>query len=431
MTRRRGSGSGGGAEMERGTTCTQHVHGHRHARVLLLSDLSSRHFLNSKDSGNSKDMAKDMAGNKSYGGQTKIPPNQSIASSASPPPPPAQVGPKTSPSPSKITISAFICHAGLHPRIAIQLTMAATLRHLLLHVCIIPLFVVHTFHIHSTVSFSHHPSYINSVLNPDGGDASSPRVSKTKPKQHRQQQRKEITTKNRTDLETWRIFGIDVDPDALGTSVTTRNVAETDNSIPSPDRSYLSPPVLASLLSRLRIKSDTVASSINDDESIIVLPPQLKDARVVRRSIDARRRRGAPPKYSYVIDVTLSKEVASHQLKLSHQPGRMERLVIQKDRINDTTKEGILLPITNHGIESNTKQKIIIVGAGPAGLFCALSLASSGLFTPIVLERGTPVEARGKSIGALIHRRSIDPESNFSFGEGGAGNLFMCSFELN
>ncbi|KAL7520365.1 hypothetical protein ACHAWX_005093, partial [Stephanocyclus meneghinianus] len=55
-----------------------------------------------------------------------------------------------------------------------------------------------------------------------------------------------------------------------------------------------------------------------------------------------------------------------------------------------------------------------------AGLFCALSLASSG-FKPIVLERGQPVEARGKSIGALIHRRSIDPESNFSFGEGGAG----------
>ena len=49
-----------------------------------------------------------------------------------------------------------------------------------------------------------------------------------------------------------------------------------------------------------------------------------------------------------------------------------------------------------------------------------MSLASSG-FKPIILERGQPVEARGKSIGALIHRRSIDPESNFSFGEGGAG----------
>lgn len=47
-----------------------------------------------------------------------------------------------------------------------------------------------------------------------------------------------------------------------------------------------------------------------------------------------------------------------------------------------------------------------------AGLFCALSLASSG-FKPIIIERGQPVEARGKSIGALIHRRSIDPESNF------------------
>jgi uncharacterized FAD-dependent dehydrogenase len=171
---------------------------------------------------------------------------------------------------------------------------------------------------------------------------------------------------------------------------------------------------MASLLSRLRIKSDVSFDSFSNDDSVVVLPPQLKDARVVRRSIDARRRKGAPPKYSYVIDITLSSDVASQQLKLSHQPGRMERIAVQTDGI---TKNAIL-PTANNG-----KQKIIIVGAGPAGLFCALSLASSGLFTPIILERGKPVEARGKSIGALVHRRELDPESNFSFGEGGAGNV--------
>jgi uncharacterized FAD-dependent dehydrogenase len=40
---------------------------------------------------------------------------------------------------------------------------------------------------------------------------------------------------------------------------------------------------------------------------------------------------------------------------------------------------------------------------------------------PILLERGQPVESRGKDIGALMHRRSLDSESNFAFGEGGAG----------
>jgi uncharacterized FAD-dependent dehydrogenase len=63
---------------------------------------------------------------------------------------------------------------------------------------------------------------------------------------------------------------------------------------------------------------------------------------------------------------------------------------------------------------------VIIVGAGPAGLFAALSLASRGIFVK-VLERGKAVEDRGKDIGALMVRRKLNPESNFCFGEGGAG----------
>ena len=63
---------------------------------------------------------------------------------------------------------------------------------------------------------------------------------------------------------------------------------------------------------------------------------------------------------------------------------------------------------------------ILIVGAGPAGLFAALSLASRG-FRVKLLERGKSVEERGRDIGALMVRRKLNPESNFCFGEGGAG----------
>jgi len=86
---------------------------------------------------------------------------------------------------------------------------------------------------------------------------------------------------------------------------------------------------------------------------------------------------------------------------------------------------------TLHTAEKNDiikPKKIIIVGAGPAGLFCALQLAQQRhpttgvpLYQPILLERGQPVESRGRDIGALIHRKSISTESNFAFGEGGAG----------
>ena len=229
-------------------------------------------------------------------------------------------------------------------------------------------------------------------------EAKSKQPTHRRNKKRRQGHAKEV--KNPNELETWRIYGVDVNPDALGSSTVDKQKDKREIDTTPPEISYLTPPVLSSLLSRLRIKSD-----------IIPLPPQLKDARVVRRSLDARRRKGSDPKYTYVIDVTLSKSSAA-ELKLSHQPGRIERLGNKQQSQNDTDSPATT-PIN--------KQTILIVGAGPAGLFCALSLAASGLFTPIILERGQPVEARGKSIGALIHRRSLDGESNFSFGEGGAG----------
>ena len=63
---------------------------------------------------------------------------------------------------------------------------------------------------------------------------------------------------------------------------------------------------------------------------------------------------------------------------------------------------------------------VVVVGAGPCGLFAALRLAHAGVRVTLC-ERGKPVEERGRSIGALIKRGVLDPESNFCYGEGGAG----------
>ena len=75
------------------------------------------------------------------------------------------------------------------------------------------------------------------------------------------------------------------------------------------------------------------------------------------------------------------------------------------------------------GEEGDDLPTVVIVGAGPAGLFCALTLARSGRCRPVLLERGQLVEARGRDIGALIHRRAMNTESNFAFGEGGVGTV--------
>ncbi len=65
-------------------------------------------------------------------------------------------------------------------------------------------------------------------------------------------------------------------------------------------------------------------------------------------------------------------------------------------------------------------RKVIVVGAGPGGLFAALRLIELGL-CPIVLERGKDVRERKKDIAQISRDHKVDPESNYSFGEGGAG----------
>lgn len=66
------------------------------------------------------------------------------------------------------------------------------------------------------------------------------------------------------------------------------------------------------------------------------------------------------------------------------------------------------------------KPQVIVVGAGPGGLFAALRLIEQGL-RPIVVERGKNVRDRKVDIAKISREHKVDPESNYSFGEGGAG----------
>ncbi|HEU5165524.1 MAG TPA: NAD(P)/FAD-dependent oxidoreductase [Chitinophagaceae bacterium] len=69
---------------------------------------------------------------------------------------------------------------------------------------------------------------------------------------------------------------------------------------------------------------------------------------------------------------------------------------------------------------SQAKKKVIIIGAGPAGLFAALQLIEKGI-KPILLERGKDVKSRRRDLAVLNKEGIINPESNYCFGEGGAG----------
>ncbi len=109
---------------------------------------------------------------------------------------------------------------------------------------------------------------------------------------------------------------------------------------------------------------------------------------IVRRSIDARQRR-----------VMINLSVAVHV-----------------DRIDSDFCR--YTPIEYPDVHDS--EPVVIVGAGPAGLFAALELIELGR-RPIVLERGKDVDARRRDMAAISREGRVDPNSNYCFGEGGAG----------
>eukprot|EP01035_Chromulina_nebulosa_P030545 gene30545-40595_t len=131
---------------------------------------------------------------------------------------------------------------------------------------------------------------------------------------------------------------------------------------------------------------------------------------VVRKSFDGRWKKAGQPKFVYTVDVSLTKE-QSRLIKIVPKEGRQEPLSSASFPESDAVQ-------SPDGAKHN--RRVVIIGAGPAGLFAALSLVDAGV-RPVVVERGKPVEQRGRSIGALFNRGLLDPESNLCYGEGGAG----------
>lgn len=129
---------------------------------------------------------------------------------------------------------------------------------------------------------------------------------------------------------------------------------------------------------------------------------------IFKQSVDARKK----PEiyYTYTVDVETLQESAVFR-RVSRQNTKIQKIERAKDRYQ--------FPV--HGKEKLSKRPVI-VGAGPAGLFCAWLLAREG-YCPIVLERGAPVRERIRDVQAFWESGKLNPESNVQFGEGGAGTF--------
>lgn len=133
---------------------------------------------------------------------------------------------------------------------------------------------------------------------------------------------------------------------------------------------------------------------------------ELLELKIIRQSIDARRK----PEifYSYSLDVKVKNEAkVLHKFK-----GRENQVSVQQSAAYSFPKPGI----------KRSRFPVVIVGMGPAGLFCGYFLALHG-YRPILLERGKCVEERRKDVEEFWKGGQLNPESNVQFGEGGAGTF--------
>ncbi|MCF0241251.1 MAG: FAD-dependent monooxygenase, partial [Treponema sp.] len=149
--------------------------------------------------------------------------------------------------------------------------------------------------------------------------------------------------------------------------------------------------------------------------SITIKPEQEQDSTLIRKLI-FRELNSKNIDFSKE-DVKFIQEKKSVDARHGQLKLHIKYNVFIKEDISEKDEDA--LPVWK---KADGKKSVIIVGSGPAGLFGALTLLEQGI-KPVILERGEPAFERKRSIAAISTKQTVDENSNYCFGEGGAGTF--------